>query len=180
MLTAVRELTAEQAGELTVSMIVARAGISRSSFYSHFSSLSDLAESLMIDAMDASEQEMRRALSGATTADTIRTAFEVMRDHFTQHRDLYRSILEMPGSARAYRGAVAALTRINRDFLRSLPSIPEGVDPETVAVSIAWAHYGTYDSWLRGDLDVPPELLVDSLFESLPEWFREPARISLR
>lgn len=172
LLQAVEEAVVADPGDLTVSAVVKRAGISRSAFYANFSSLADLAESLMIEAMEGAADVMNRRLPEAGTEVTIRATFEAMRVHFTEHRGLYRAILTLPGSASAFRGAVDTLASINMEYMSQL-RVPEGIDARTVAKAIAWSHYGVYDAWLRGDLETDGELLVETLFELLPPWFRD-------
>lgn len=172
LVRAITDAVEQSPNDLTVSEITRRAGVSRSAFYANFSSLTDLAESLMIEAMEHANNVMERMRVEASVDETLRATFTAMREHFVEQRDLYRAILTLPGSASVFRNAVATLIEINLEYMELLPAVPTTVDRNTVAVSIAWSHYGVYDAWLRGEHDIDAELFVDTLFHLLPEWFR--------
>lgn len=170
---AVEDLSAEGRAGLTVRAIVERAGVSRSTFYAHYSDVSDLAESLMVEAMEEVAREEQRMLKNSARPTSLHASLLQLLDHLVRNRALYEAALSLPGSDRAYRRAVGTIADVAARHLMRSP-IPEGVDPEIAAQWIAWGQYGVYDAWLRGAIDASPAVLAQTSLSLLPRWYRDP------
>lgn len=171
---AVEQLLAEGAETLTVQAIVDRARVSRSSFYAHYESAQDLANALMIEALEDVTRTERRTRADMDRSVSLPVSLRQMVDHFATRRALYRVARALPGSSVAYDRAIARMSEIVEDYLLDLPAVPPGIDSRTVAKWIASGTYGVLDAWVREDLDIDPEELAGNLYNLLPSWYREP------
>ena len=161
---------------ITVAAIVRTAGIGRSSFYTHFSGIDELAVVVLGDvfrAIGAEDVELRRhrVVSGAEAA---RVAQVRLVGHLVQHRALYVSLLAMPFTAAVYARAVEAYAAQVHATIALLPEIPHGLTAEAVATYTAAGSLGLLAQWIRNDDPVPADVLVDQLMALVPSWLAAP------
>jgi AcrR family transcriptional regulator len=157
---------------ITVAAIVRTAGIGRSSFYTHFSGIDELAVvvlSAAFEAIGAEDVELRRhrVVSGAEAA---RVAQVRLVGHLVQHRALYASMLALPFTSSVYTRAVEAYAVQVRATIALLPEIPHGLSADAVAVYTASGSLGLLARWIRSDDPVAADVLVDQLMSLLPAW----------
>jgi AcrR family transcriptional regulator len=157
---------------ITVAAIVRTAGIGRSSFYTHFSGIDELAVvvlSAAFEAIGAEDVELRRhrVVSGAEAA---RVAQVRLVGHLVQHRALYASMLALPFTSSVYTRAVEAYAVQVRATIALLPEIPHGLSADAVAVYTASGSLGLLAHWIRSDDPVAADVLVDQLMSLLPAW----------
>jgi AcrR family transcriptional regulator len=166
------ETLAAGADPITVAAIVRTAGIGRSSFYTHFSGIDELAVvvlSAAFEAIGAEDVELRRhrVVSGAEAA---RVAQVRLVGHLVQHRALYASMLALPFTSSVYTRAVEAYAVQVRATIALLPEIPRGLSADAVAVYTASGSLGLLAHWIRSDDPVAADVLVDQLMSLLPAW----------
>lgn len=156
---------------ITVIDIVRTAGVSRSSFYSHFAGLDDVAAAILSEAFTSI-----RSLYSQSLADAAADAYASMRlsqvrlvDHFVQNRGLYAALALQPLSAGIQSETVRAMTG---EILASFAArdIPSAVRPDIAATYIANAAVGLLYAWLRGEVEASAEELVDNLMSLMPAW----------
>jgi AcrR family transcriptional regulator len=157
---------------ITVAAIVRTAGIGRSSFYTHFSGIDELAVvvlSAAFEAIGAEGVELRRhrVVSGVEAA---RVAQVRLVGHLVQHRALYASMLALPFTSSVYTRAVEAYAVQVRATIALLPEIPHGLSADAVAVYTASGSLGLLARWIRSDDPVAADVLVDQLMSLLPAW----------
>jgi AcrR family transcriptional regulator len=157
---------------ITVAAIVRTAGIGRSSFYTHFSGIDELAVvvlSAAFEAIGAEDVELRRhrVVSGAEAA---RVAQVRLVGHLVQHRALYASMLALPFTSSVYTRAVEAYAVQVRATIALLPEIPHGLSADAVAIYTASGSLGLLAHWIRSDDPVAADVLVDQLMSLLPAW----------
>ncbi|WP_062287866.1 TetR/AcrR family transcriptional regulator [Demequina phytophila] len=140
--------------EISVSDIVARAGVNRSTFYQHYSD----KETLLADALDLVAEESGAQLGTVDLgADAPPAVLESYLTHLAEHRDLYRRVYTEPGY-----GAVLARLRAHMiHAIRGAASeiealMPLGAPVEVVAAGVSGAVVGVIGAWLQLDEDVPP------------------------
>jgi AcrR family transcriptional regulator len=153
-------------GDLTVSSIVRESGVSRASFYAHYSGLDELAAHLMRDAFQIIAADYEASV--LAPADAMRASQTRLVDHFLDNLAFYRAVSELPVSKDGYLAAVRAMAAFIEP---ALAAHPEAHNPPAVARYVAGAAYGLIDAWLTGDVDLGPEELVDHLTSLLPPWF---------
>ena len=161
---------------ISVAAIVRTAGIGRSSFYTHFSGIDELAVTVLSDvfqAIGAEDVELRRhrVVSGAEAA---RVAQVRLVGHLVQHRALYASMLALPFTSAVHTKAVGAYAAQVRATVALLPEIPHGLSADAVAVYTASGSLGLLAHWIRSDAPVSADVLVDQLMSLVPSWLAAP------
>jgi AcrR family transcriptional regulator len=161
---------------ITVAAIVRTAGIGRSSFYTHFSGIDELAVAVLsgvFQAIGAEDVELRRRqiVSGAEAA---RVAQVRLVGHLVQHRVLYASMLALPFTSAVYTAAVQGYAEQVRATIALLPDMPPGLSADAVAIYTASGSLGLLAQWIRSDEPVSPDVLVDQLMALLPAWLTAP------
>lgn len=143
-------------GEITISDVVARAGVNRSSFYEHYAD----KELLLADALDAA------ASASGTDLDTVAEQIEgptppaVLVDylrHLAENAQVYRTALIAPGVGPAIRSIG---TRLTGNVARAratlgLPGDADGVPGPVIAAGQAGAFIGTVSAWIAME-PLPP------------------------
>lgn len=161
---------------ISVAAIVRTAGIGRSSFYTHFSGIDELAVTVLggvFEAIGAEDVELRRhrIVSGAEAA---RLAQVRLVGHLVQHRALYASMLALPFTSAVYARAVEGYAAQVRATIALLPSIPHGLSADAVAIYTASGSLGLLAHWIRSTDPVPADVLVDQLMALVPAWLAAP------
>jgi len=164
----VHRLSADGA-ELTVSSIVREAGVSRASFYAHYSGLDELAAQLMRGAFIAIAADY--GASDDPPAVALRVSQERLVGHFVDNLALYRGVSALPVSKDGYLAGVRAMAALIEG---GLASHPEAIAHGSVAATaryIASAAFGLIDAWLTSEIELDPDELVERLVVLLPPWF---------
>jgi AcrR family transcriptional regulator len=161
---------------ITVAAIVRTAGIGRSSFYTHFSGIDELAVAVLsgvFEAIGAEDVELRRnrIVSGAEAA---RVAQVRLVGHLVQHRALYASMLALPFTSAVYTAAVEGYAAQVRATIALLPEIPHGLSADAVAIYTASGSLGLLAHWIRSSEPVSADVLVDQLMALVPAWLAAP------
>jgi len=175
ILDAVEELAAGDE-PITVAAIVRAAGIGRSSFYTHFSGIDELAVELLggvFRTIGAEDVELRRNRV-VTGAEAARVAQVRLVGHLVQHRALYASMLALPFTSAVYTQAVEGYAAQVRATIALLPEIPHGLSADAVAIYTASGSLGLLAHWVRSDDPVPADVLVDQLMSLVPVWLAAP------
>jgi AcrR family transcriptional regulator len=163
---AVHELS-DAGRELTVASIARAAGISRASFYAHYASLDELADSLRREAFLAIADFYQHD----DRPDAMRVSQDRLVDHFAASRALYVAVAALPITKEGYLAGVRAMAAVIEEALVEHPHRPERLDPEPTARYIAGAAYGLLDAWITGEITLGEEELADHLTRLLPSWF---------
>ncbi|GAA1378917.1 TetR/AcrR family transcriptional regulator [Catellatospora chokoriensis] len=159
---------------VSVSAIVAEAGLNRSSFYAHFDTTGSLAVYVLEQALRAiSEQDVQVRLVGAATG---RDASRIVLGHILDQVEGQRSeLLAVFGSAEGG----AATARFGRQLadniayyfrrLRFAPTRPGG-ELATTAVFLGHGLAAAIVDWLTAAEPCPRDELIDILVGLVPVW----------
>ena len=186
--TAIRTLIADQSTTVSVPDIVRIAGISRSSFYAHFASLDVLAaEYLRAQFTDFDSAHLRNGLgagentagentAGENTAgeNAARVGYARLVAHMVENFPLYATVLALPLTRSAYDQIVDAYATQMLESVLIPDSVPHDVNVELVTTYVAGGALTLISAWMRGQLDVSDDDLVDQLVALLPAWVLEP------
>lgn len=161
---------------LSVAAIVREAGIGRSSFYTHFSGIDDLAVTVLsgvFEAIGVADVELRRhrVVSGAEAA---RVAQVRLVGHLAQHRALYASMLALPFTSAVLTRAINAYAAQVRATIGLVPVTPAGLSIDAVAIYTASGSLGLLAHWIQSPDYMPADQLVDQLMSLLPSWLAAP------
>lgn len=176
ILDAIERLGAK-GSDLSVATIVAEAQLSRSSFYSQFKDLPDVAVQLMgelyeeLDGAEARTPEAReddgvRAGDGARASARARTESLILE--LRRRRHLYAAVLGTAMSAEALREICGIIARGNLATVRRIA--PEGVEPEKAALYTAAGSLAVLTEWLAEGARTPVDEVREELFALLPAW----------
>ncbi|UCR90228.1 TetR/AcrR family transcriptional regulator [Mycetocola spongiae] len=165
ILDAVGELSLAGADDFSVSDIVRRAGISRSSFYAHFADLAAVAEELLTQAFSevVELERTRRRDDYLTEYQATRIGYRYLVDHLVDNFSFYgmasRSALLRP----AYD---ETLLRYARELVRDSGNLAQ-------ALYVSGGVLTVIRSWMDGDLDLDDDQIVSVLVELHPALARE-------
>jgi len=153
---------------VSVGDIVRVAGISRSSFYAHFSSLDDLTASYLRRQF----AELGAGPDGDSdgSAEQARSAYRRLVGQLLEDAPLYSSVLELPVARSAFDDLVGEHADHLITSLLERAEVPAGVPADFVSAYVAGGTLSLVDGWRRGRIDVSDDELVDALVALLPAW----------
>lgn len=167
---AVRSLS-DRGVEVSVRSLTAAAGVSRATFYTHFSGIDDLALHL--------QEEAFREIAATTRGDDPALVMDEMAmartqraliAHYASFRPLYSAALNV-AVPRGSESRVAELMRVEiLAHIRAIAGPPPGIDPEIAATYIAHAATGVIASWVLGELVATEEEVAEHLTHLMPRW----------
>ena len=167
IIAAVRTLACD-GQELSVAAIGRVAGISRATFYAHYSGLDGLARAVWQEAFRAVDELFRFDLH--TTPDAVPLALGRLVEHFADHRSLYAAVAALPVSKASYLANVRAFAGVIEEALNDDPHQENGLQAATTARYVASAVYGLLDAWIAGEIDLTEAELVEHLAVLHPFW----------
>jgi AcrR family transcriptional regulator len=169
ILGAVSSLLAENtSGALTVTDILERAQVGKTSFYSHFASLEHLALDIFTETFGRPDR------AGGVSVRPF--SVEGLVDHYLSHARLYRSILGAPFS---HDISMSTVEVVAAALARTRGRGASG-SPGRAVSDVFWASalIGTLDAWLRGVLTGSREQIIASLSALTPAEFSTAAGTS--
>lgn len=172
---AVRQLISDRRSRVTVAGIVRAAGISRSTFYAHFSGVDELAvEVLRLQFDDIGELGVdwrgEDVIPGRAAA---RVGFGRLIAHIVDNFPLYWSALQTPHTRNAYDELVESYSSRLMDSVITLDGAPDDVDAKLVSTYVAGGAMTLISAWMRGRIELSDDDLVRQLVDLLPPWILE-------
>lgn len=170
---AVATILAGRPERVSVGDIVRVAGISRSSFYAHFSSLDELTAAYLrrqFAELGAPVAIVRPAHEPWGSAERARAAYRRLVGQLLEDAPLYSSVLELPVARSAFDDLVGEHADQLITALLERTEAPAGIPVELVSAYVAGGTLSLVDGWRRGRIDVSDDELVDALVALLPEW----------
>jgi AcrR family transcriptional regulator len=173
LLAATATLMHQAPESFTAERIADEAGVSRSSFYAHFTSPEAAAIEVFRETI---EQIGRDGASGlpqgsAHGRDFARAATAAVVKHVSENQDLYRAVLTMDLPSEAYSTVFADFGATVRAAVLSLERVPEHVDPSTAATYIAGGALAVLRERIASSHPIDQALLVEELVGMIPDWF---------
>jgi AcrR family transcriptional regulator len=166
---AVRSL-ADAGDEITVRTVTAAAGVSRATFYTHFSGIDELALHLQEQAFHEIAASSLDDADGSVDETAMIRSQRALIAHYAAYRSLYAGAFAV-AVPRGAESRVAALMRTEiLAHIRRVRSRPHGIDPEIAATYIAHAATGLIASWVLGDVDATEDELAQHLTQLMPRW----------
>lgn len=167
ILDAVSRLTAAGFREISVSDVVREAGVSRSSFYTHFANLDEVA----VGMLDRDFWSSGPTIGTGTGASIAREAYTALAGHLTGHQVLFSSVLDLPLASRAYDEAIGAYADRIVEAIVARAVVPADISPDAAATYVAGGARTLISAWMRGSVPISDDELVEQLVALLPAWF---------
>lgn len=173
LIDAAEALVSRRHPSITVAEIIKEAGVSKTTFYSHFASIDELALQIVERAYSevaALNKQLRESSNVGAYAAT-RASFELLVAHYIEHLPFYRSVLALHLSREVHTNAVRSMAADIEPGIRDHPDLPPGVRAHLTASLIASTVVGFLDEWMEEDFEATGEELVDHLMTLLPAWY---------
>jgi AcrR family transcriptional regulator len=179
--SAVLELaSAKSIDEVSVTELAKAAGVTRETFYRHYSSPVDLLAAVLVHELDA-------LLAGTAelpaSTGSARSVFEqperALLEHVAAHAEIYRNALSPHLTARLHDVLTESIQRRLVEHLRRHPQIAPDVlgrrpaerDLAMFAAFAASGTVGAIEAWLvSGDLD-DTDAATHAILAASPEWW---------
>lgn len=155
-------------GELTVSSIVRTAGISRSSFYTHYKDLDALVVDLIRDIYEKIEELDAELRPVAPGEDVTRETVGLLLGEIAARKHLYAAVLGSGMSAVAQRQLLDILAKGAAATLEQ--AAPTDVNAELASRYLAGGTLGTIIWWVTASPDTPMDDVREQLLELYPVW----------
>lgn len=163
---AVLELAAErELDAISVTQLVTRAGVNRSSFYQHFSS----REELLASALETAEDAAGRVRAPVRIPSTGRAAPALVRflAHFAEHAAVYRRALGPDGSALVASRVRARTVALVREGIELTRTPRTGLPLDIEAAGTAGALLGVIEAWIARDPLPSPDVAAEWMWRIL-------------
>ncbi len=171
---AIVELASQRpVSQITVAELAARAGVTRATFYNHYTSpLQVLVEVLLTDLERAHRlEEDRRAEDHYSAPEMLRLATADVADHIERFKAIYQRAVHDPADGGVYEALVRHFTEYALAFIARCthPDLPD-TDHQVMAQFVAHGFAGAIKAWL-GDDTVTKADLVDAAVACAPVWW---------
>lgn len=176
--SAVHDLVSEDPGKvLSIREISTRAGVSRSSFYTHFPDLTALASDLLLDTFRTlgTADLRRRCRPGTSPAQSAQQAVRGLIVHLCEHRHFYRASLDWQVTSQAHETLVKAYADSILASSAIIDDAPTTEELNDAAIYIAGGVIGLVTFWLRNDdpavrLEAEMNTTTQRLLDLMPNW----------
>ncbi|MCS5478138.1 TetR/AcrR family transcriptional regulator [Corynebacterium sp. YIM 101645] len=172
---ALERLTARGA-EITVSSIVREAGISRGTFYTHYSGLEGLAVELqaevvhLLAGLERTQAHLDPEERVRSRRDSIAEALGGVVEHYARYRSFYAAVFSMPVSQANARLRVEALAAELQEHMSIDAVVPEGVNIRLAALFIAGGWTTVITDWVLGNVEATEGDVARHMVMLVPEW----------
>lgn len=167
ILEAIEYLGASNA-EISVAAIVAQAGLSRSSFYSQFNDVGDVAVQLVREVYDKLEASDAEARGRQAPREATISSLKLIIGEFSSGKAIYAAVL---GGGAGVEAHVEVRKIMAEGALKAVgQNAPAGVNPEFAAHYLAGAVLASILHWVLDETSCDEEFLLDNLITMLPDW----------
>ena len=159
---AVHELARDGTRSITVTDLIRRAGVGKTSFYSHFSGIDELALHVFLESFETPDSTEH---GESTRPDEARNLIEPLTvpaivAHYAENRGLYETVLSVPQSAEMLNTAIGVIAdRLGMRDEHVAADHPDRVRHMITAAAIL----GALNAWVRGEVAANAEQLATTL-----------------
>jgi AcrR family transcriptional regulator len=157
----------------TAEQIATEAGVSRSSFYAHFTSAEAAVLAVFRDTIDTIGRDGFSSvhLTSSDGLNFARAATTAVVTHVAENQPLYRAVLQLDLQADAYSAVFADFTAVVHAAVLSLESVPSHIQPSTAAAYIAGGSLAVLRERIISPDAIDVDPLVEELVGMIPDWF---------
>jgi AcrR family transcriptional regulator len=171
---AIVELASQRpVSQITVADLAEHAGVTRATFYNHYSTPLELLIGVLLADLEQAHQleEDRRAAGGYSAAEMLRLTTGDVVDHIERFEALYRNAVRDAADGAVYEALVRHFSEYARSFITRCthPELP-GSNHQVIAEFVAHGFAGAIKRWLS-DETVSKADLVDAAVASAPVWW---------
>lgn len=171
---AIVELASERPiSQITVSDLADRAGVTRATFYNHYTSPLDLLIRVLLTDLEHAHrlEDDRRAEGGHSAAEMLRLSIVDVADHIERFKAAYRLAVHDPADGGVYEALVCHFTDYGVAFIARCthPELPD-TNHRVIAQFVAHGFAGAIKAWLS-DNSVTKADLVDATVACAPVWW---------
>jgi len=172
ILQAVESLVAAESA-VSISAVVEAAGVTRSTFYSQFADIDDLALALLTDEFHSIGIDDIAQRQGAHPDERqiARRAAERLVDHIDGRRLFYRAALEWRLTARVHSTlATAFADQVSASIAVMGDRVPPAQRDGFTARYIGGGAMAMITSWLQDENPIAAPEMAERLLSAMPEW----------
>lgn len=168
MLLEAVERLGQHGRSLTISSIVTEAGLSRSSFYTQFRDIGDIAVQLIDEVYRDIIPLDERIRAAGTGREATLAALEILTREMHARRHLFTAALGAVATARQHRMVWRIMAQAALPAIRK--TAPAGIDHEAAAAFVAAGVLAALVYWLQSDPDRPAHEVQQEIVALLPPW----------
>lgn len=128
-------IDAHDLDELSITQVVAAAGVTRPTFYQHFADLPELASAAAIERLGAEFSRHEASSASGPWLEQLEPVVRELLEHLAAHRGFYRRVLQGTRTATATNAAVDLVVRRLLERSPLLATVPDA-DSEEVRDSV--------------------------------------------
>ena len=171
---AIVELASERSvSQITVAELAARAGVTRATFYNHYTSPLQLLVQVLLADLERAHglEEDRRAEDRYSAPEMLRLATADVADHIERFKALYQRAVHDPADGAVYEALVRHFTEYGLAFIARCthPGLPD-TNHQVMAQFVAHGFAGAIKAWLSDDTLTKADL-VDAAVACAPVWW---------
>lgn len=161
----------------SVAALVNAAGVSRGAFYTHFTSMEDLAVAAVRAVLEefGAEEDVRDAQAGPEQRSAQRS-YGSFFAHIAEHGPLFAALVATTSDGSAREELRAALVDQLASAITTNANSPAGTDPRHGAAFIAGGILGLLSEWLNAPAPIDPHQLAEQMTHFLPHWLIGPSQ----
>jgi AcrR family transcriptional regulator len=168
------ELASERPiSQITVADLADRAGVTRATFYNHYTSPLDLLIQVLLADLERAHrlEDERRAEGGRSAAEMLRLSIGDVADHIERFKAAYELAVHDAADGGVYEALVRHFTDYGAAFIARCthPDLPDS-NHLVIAQFVAHGFAGAIKAWLS-DNSVTKADLVDAAVSCAPVWW---------
>ncbi|GGL41969.1 TetR/AcrR family transcriptional regulator [Nocardia jinanensis] len=178
LLLAEAEREIARSGRLpSVASLVQAAGVSRGAFYTHFSSIEELAVAAVRSVLEefGENPDAVPPPRGGTKVARSQLGYGAFFAHIADHRPLFTALVATSNDGSAREELREALVRQTVEAIAASPNRPTGLDSRHAAAFLVGGILGVLSEWLHDPLPLDPYQLAGQIADLLPSWVADGA-----
>lgn len=150
--------------KVTITQVLTRAGVSRSTFYSYYKNKKELLEDVMSYFLWETSASVRHVFPAKQGMEAYREAYLKTTRLIYRHKHTFRQLVE--NDVFQNRMINMGVDYLLMQYQEMLPDVPEDILRMTAVGTTSYV-YGNLNEWARNGYPLTPEELTEKLIASL-------------